>query len=72
MLRKAIISTIILILAVTLWGAVGRLSASQPASAGAAVPPNASFGLCFISAADNLADGKRYDGALAAGAQGDR
>ena len=72
MLRKAIISAIILILAVAAWGAAGRLSASQPASADAAVPPNANFGLCFVSAADNLADETRYAGALEAGARWDR
>ena len=72
MLRKAIISVIILILAVTVWGAAGRLSASQPASVDAAVPPNANFGLCFVSAADNLADETRYAGALETGARWDR
>ena len=72
MLRKAIISAIILILAVAAWGAAGRLSASQFASVDAAVPPNASFGLCFVSAADNLADEARYAGALEAGARWDR
>jgi len=72
MLRKATISAIILILAVTVWGAAGRLSASQPASVDATVPPNEKFGLCFVSAAENLADEARYDGALEAGARWDR
>jgi len=72
MLRKAIILTIILILAVTVWGAAGRLSASQPPLVDAAVPFNERFGLCFVSAADNLADETRYAGALEAGAKWDR
>ena len=72
MLRKAIISAIILILAVAAPGAAGRLSASQPASTDAAVPPNENFGLCFVSAAENPADETRYDGALATGARWDR
>ena len=72
MLRKAIISAIILILAVAAWGAAGRLSASQLASVDAAVPPNASFGLCFVTSAENLADEARYDGALETGARWDR
>jgi len=72
MLRKAIFSAIILILAVAVWGAAGRLYASQPPSIDAAVPPNANFGLCFVSAAENLADETRYAGALETGAQWDR
>ncbi|MFQ5814275.1 MAG: glycosyl hydrolase, partial [Anaerolineae bacterium] len=72
MLRKAIISAIILILTVAVWGAAGRSSASHPALADAAVPLNANFGLCFVSAADNLADETRYEGALATGARWDR
>ncbi len=72
MLRKAMLAGIILGLAVVVWGAAGRLSASQPASADAAVPPNENFGLCFVSAAEDLADEMRYDGALEAGAQWDR
>ncbi len=72
MLRKITISAIILILAVTAWRATGRLSASQLASVDAAVPSNAGFGLCFVSAADNLADETRYAGALEAGARWDR
>ena len=72
MLRKAMISGIILGLVATVWGAAGHLSASQPASVDAAVPPNANFGLCFVSAAEDLADETRYEGALEAGAQWDR
>jgi hypothetical protein len=70
--RKAIISAIILIVAATVWGVVGRSSASQPPSVDAAVPLNEKFGLCFISAAENLADETRYAGALEAGARWDR
>ena len=33
---------------------------------------NDRFGLCFVSAAESLADGTRYSGALASGAQWDR
>ena len=72
MLRKAMLAGIILGLAVAVWGAAGRLSASQPASVDAAVPPNENFGLCFVSAAEDLADEMRYEGALEAGAQWDR
>ena len=94
MQRKAIISTIVLILAVTAWGVVGRSSASQPVSVdyrtaslaserrhlepfvGLAttqrVATDENFGLCFVTAAENLADEVRYAGALEAGAQGDR
>ncbi len=68
MLRKAIISTIVLILAVTAWGAAGRLSASQPASVGAAVPPNESFGLCYVTLADYPADEARYQRGISTGA----
>lgn len=40
---------------------------------GPEIPPgNERFGLCFISAADHLADEARYRGALAAGARWDR
>ena len=67
MLRKTIISTIILILAVTAWGA-GRLSASQPASTDAAVPLNANFGLCFVSSAEYPADEVRYQRGMSSGA----
>ncbi len=108
--RKAILSAIILILAVAVWGAATRSSASQPVSVdyrgvpnlfgftapppqqvgdSSALPPrnpeervrlastqrmatDENFGLCFISAAENLADEARYAGALEAGAQGDR
>jgi len=72
MLRKAMLAGIILGLAATVWGAAGRLSASQPASVDAAVPPNENFGLCFVSAAEDLADEMRYEGALATGARWDR
>ncbi len=72
MQRKTIISAIILILAVTVWGVVGRSFASAPTSIDTTVPPNDSFGLCFVSAAENLADETRYEGALEAGARWDR
>lgn len=68
MQRKTIISAIILILAATVWGAAGRSSASQPASADAAVPPNASFGLCFVSSAEYPADEARYQRGSSTGA----
>jgi hypothetical protein len=68
MLRKAIISAIILILAVTVWGAAGPLSASKPASADATVPPNANFGLCFVSSAEYPADEARYQRGVSTGA----
>lgn len=46
-------------------------SSSKPAIAGAP-QGNDRFGLCFISAAESLADETRYDGALATGARWDR
>jgi len=47
---------------------------SQGSGSAAADAPqiNDGFGLCFVSAAESLADGTRYDGALAAGAGWDR
>ncbi len=94
MLRKAIISAIILISAVAVWGAGMRSSAGQPVSvdyrtltqAGEGRQPESfvslastqhvatgeNFGLCFVSAAENLADEARYAGALATGARWDR
>jgi hypothetical protein len=84
MQRKTMISAIVLILAVTVWGAVMRSSASQPmdetplpgrgrlGGGGFSDVANASFGLCYVSAADNLADETRYAGALATGARWDR
>jgi len=114
MLRKTIISAIILILAAMVWGAGGRSFASQPAvsfpiaedllteakerawsgdlrpsqgptpsrtyfplirknyPAVISTPTLENFGLCFISAAENLADETRYAGALEAGARWDR
>ncbi|MBC8249493.1 MAG: hypothetical protein H8E90_07425, partial [Anaerolineales bacterium] len=68
MLRKAMLSGIILGLAVTVWGAAGRLSASQPPSIDAAVPPNANFGLCFVSSAEYPADEARYLRGVSTGA----
>lgn len=44
---------------------------NEPAAADAP-QGNDRFGLCFISAAESLADETRYDGALAAGARWDR
>ncbi|MBC8450033.1 MAG: carboxypeptidase regulatory-like domain-containing protein [Chloroflexi bacterium] len=94
MLRKAIISAIILILAVAAWGAAMRSFASQPVSvdyralaqggewkhpepfvrlaSAQRVATDEVFGLCFVSAAENLADEARYAGALEAGARWDR
>jgi len=49
------------------------LSGRGPSSAEADAPlGNDRFGLCFVSAADNLASDVRYDGALEAGAHWDR
>ncbi len=62
---KIIISAIILILAVTVWGAAGPLSASQPPSA---APPNEKFGLCFVSSAEYPADEARYQRGISTGA----
>ncbi len=84
MQRKTIIPAIILILAVVVWGAAGRSSASQPmdetpppgrgmlGGGGFSDVANANFGLCFVSAAENLADEARYAGALESGARWDR
>jgi hypothetical protein len=94
MQRKTIISAIILILAVTVWGAAGRSSASQSVlvdyrtlaqadewrqfepfvhlASTQSVATDENFGLCFVSAAENLANETRYAGALETGARWDR
>jgi len=68
MLRKAIFSAIILILAATVWGAADDLSASQPSLADPTVSPNDNFGLCFVSSAEYPADEARYQRGISTGA----